>query len=93
MLTEHSKVTLEAKEKRFFPAKNPVDARREVVARAMVTVTLMKRAMETAARAMAAVTKRVRVRAARGMGMATKRAMARASRAMAMVTATRVAGN
>ncbi len=30
---EHSKVSLEAKKRYFFPAKNPVDARREVVVR------------------------------------------------------------
>ncbi len=52
--------------------------------------TVMKRAMETAARVMATVTKRARARAARGMGTATKRAMVRAR---VMVTATRVAGN
>jgi hypothetical protein len=32
MLTERSKVPSEAKKRYFFPAKNPVDARREVVA-------------------------------------------------------------
>ncbi len=31
MLTERSKVPLEPKKRDFFPAKNPVDARREVV--------------------------------------------------------------
>ncbi len=31
MLTEHSKVPSEQKKRDFFPAKNPVDARREVV--------------------------------------------------------------
>jgi hypothetical protein len=31
MLTERSKVPSEAKKRYFFPAKNPVDARREVV--------------------------------------------------------------
>ncbi len=31
MLTEHSKVPSEPKKRDFFPAKNPVDARREVV--------------------------------------------------------------
>jgi hypothetical protein len=34
MLTERSKVPSEQKKRYFFPAKNPVDARREVVARA-----------------------------------------------------------
>jgi hypothetical protein len=33
MLTERSKVPSEAKKRYFFPAKNPVDARREVVCR------------------------------------------------------------
>ncbi len=32
MLTERSKVPSEPKKRDFFPAKNPVDARREVVA-------------------------------------------------------------
>jgi hypothetical protein len=31
MLTERSKVPSEPKKRDFFPAKNPVDARREVV--------------------------------------------------------------
>ncbi len=31
MLTEHSKVPSEQKKRDFFPAKNPVDARQEVV--------------------------------------------------------------